>query len=145
MGPFFDIRSWFDARLIFLGLSSDTSSWWYIGANVSAKQVILVNLEIRSFAAQNNHYKFAIFYRIFATALIGTSFLNLLVPSALQISSELVMFIRFFQGLVEGGTYPSCHGIWSKWAPPLERSRLATIAFSGSYLFVMFSKTEHFK
>ncbi|XP_075240420.1 vesicular glutamate transporter 1-like [Convolutriloba macropyga] len=71
--------------------------------------------------------------KIFATALIGTSCLNLLVPSALQISSVLVMIIRFFQGLVEGGTYPSCHGIWSKWAPPLERSRLATIAFSGSY------------
>lgn len=25
------------------------------------------------------------------------------------------------------------HCMWSKWAPPNERSRLATIAFSGSY------------
>ncbi|XP_033621776.1 vesicular glutamate transporter 1 isoform X1 [Fukomys damarensis] len=32
-----------------------------------------------------------------------------------------------------GVTYPACHGIWSKWAPPLERSRLATTAFCGSY------------
>ncbi|KAI5626222.1 vesicular glutamate transporter 2.1 isoform 1, partial [Silurus asotus] len=30
-------------------------------------------------------------------------------------------------------TYPACHGIWSKWAPPLERSRLATTSFCGSY------------
>ena len=37
------------------------------------------------------------------------------------------------QGLVEGVTYPSCHGIWRWWAPPLERSRLATLAFCGSY------------
>lgn len=29
--------------------------------------------------------------------------------------------------------YPACHGIWRFWAPPQERSRLATIAFCGSY------------
>lgn len=32
---------------------------------------------------------------------------------------------------LQGVTYPACHGIWSKWAPPLERSRLATTAFCG--------------
>ena len=37
------------------------------------------------------------------------------------------------QGLVEGVTYPAVHGIWRWWAPPLERSRLATLAFCGSY------------
>lgn len=37
----------------------------------------------------------------------------------------------------QGVTYPSCHGIWRFWAPPLERSRLATIAFSGSYAGVV--------
>lgn len=30
-------------------------------------------------------------------------------------------------------TYPCIHAVWARWAPPLERSRLATIAFSGSY------------
>lgn len=25
------------------------------------------------------------------------------------------------------------HAVWARWAPPLERSRLATLAFSGSY------------
>jgi len=33
----------------------------------------------------------------------------------------------------QGVTYPACHGIWKYWAPPLERSRLATLAFCGSY------------
>ncbi|GIX72429.1 vesicular glutamate transporter 1 [Caerostris extrusa] len=33
----------------------------------------------------------------------------------------------------KGVTYPACHGIWKFWAPPMERSRLATIAFCGSY------------
>ncbi|KAG9509659.1 Vesicular glutamate transporter 1, partial [Fragariocoptes setiger] len=32
-----------------------------------------------------------------------------------------------------GVTYPACHGIWRYWAPPMERSRLATLAFCGSY------------
>lgn len=36
-------------------------------------------------------------------------------------------------------TYPACHGIWRYWAPPLERSRLATLAFCGCYAGVMFS------
>ncbi|TNN00602.1 hypothetical protein fugu_011848 [Takifugu bimaculatus] len=44
-----------------------------------------------------------------------------------------VMFVRILQGLVEGVTYPACHGMWAKWAPPLERSRLATTSFCGSY------------
>ena len=33
--------------------------------------------------------------------------------------------------------YPSCHGMWSKWAPPLERSRLATMSFSGYIIIVL--------
>lgn len=31
-------------------------------------------------------------------------------------------------------TYPCIHAVWARWAPPLERSKLATIAFSGSYM-----------
>ena len=33
----------------------------------------------------------------------------------------------FFQGV----TYPSIHAIWAKWAPPMEKTRLAAFAFSG--------------
>lgn len=33
-------------------------------------------------------------------------------------------------------TYPAAHGIWRWWAPPLERSTLATISFTG----IVFSK-----
>lgn len=35
--------------------------------------------------------------------------------------------------IVQGVVYPACHGIWRFWAPPAERSRLATMAFCGSY------------
>lgn len=33
----------------------------------------------------------------------------------------------------KGVTFPCIHAVWSKWAPPLERSRMSTIAFAGTY------------
>ncbi|KAK7808418.1 hypothetical protein U0070_014280 [Myodes glareolus] len=71
--------------------------------------------------------------RVFGAAILLTSTLNMLIPSAARVHYGCVIFVRILQGLVEGVTYPACHGIWSKWAPPLERSRLATTSFCGSY------------
>ncbi|XP_058873968.1 vesicular glutamate transporter 1 isoform X2 [Acipenser ruthenus] len=71
--------------------------------------------------------------RAFGFAIVATSILNMLIPSAARVHYGCVICVRILQGLVEGVTYPACHGIWSKWAPPLERSRLATTAFCGSY------------
>lgn len=33
--------------------------------------------------------------------------------------------------------YPAMHGVWRHWAPPLERSRLATTTFTGGYMGVV--------
>ncbi|XP_075694218.1 vesicular glutamate transporter 2 [Rhinoderma darwinii] len=71
--------------------------------------------------------------RVFGAAIVLTSTLNMLIPSAARVHYGCVICVRILQGLVEGVTYPACHGIWSKWAPPLERSRLATTSFCGSY------------
>uniref|UniRef100_A0A3B4G4Q5 Solute carrier family 17 member 8 n=1 Tax=Pundamilia nyererei TaxID=303518 RepID=A0A3B4G4Q5_9CICH len=71
--------------------------------------------------------------RVFGAAIFLTSLLNMFIPSAARTHYGCVMFVRILQGLVEGVTYPACHGMWSKWAPPLERSRLATTSFCGSY------------
>uniref|UniRef100_A0A8C7YJK5 Vesicular glutamate transporter 1 n=1 Tax=Oryzias sinensis TaxID=183150 RepID=A0A8C7YJK5_9TELE len=71
--------------------------------------------------------------RVFGFAIVATSCLNMLIPSAARMHFGCVIIVRIFQGLVEGVSYPACHGIWAKWAPPLERSRLATTAFCGSY------------
>jgi len=38
----------------------------------------------------------------------------------------------------KGVTYPACHGIWRHWAPPLERSRLATMSFCGMLASVLY-------
>ncbi|XP_063077545.1 vesicular glutamate transporter 1 [Engraulis encrasicolus] len=71
--------------------------------------------------------------RVFGFAVVSTSILNMLIPSAARVHFGCVIMVRILQGLVEGVSYPACHGIWAKWAPPLERSRLATTAFCGSY------------
>ncbi|XP_056119665.1 vesicular glutamate transporter 1 isoform X1 [Rhinichthys klamathensis goyatoka] len=71
--------------------------------------------------------------RVFGFAVVSTSILNMMIPSAARMHFGCVIFVRILQGLVEGVSYPACHGIWAKWAPPLERSRLATTAFCGSY------------
>jgi len=64
-------------------------------------------------------------------ALGVSSLLNLFIPFFARIHHSLVMLIRVIQGLFEGVTYPAAHGIWRWWAPPLERSTLATITFTG--------------
>ncbi|XP_076809015.1 vesicular glutamate transporter 1-like isoform X1 [Clavelina lepadiformis] len=71
--------------------------------------------------------------RMFGFAVLTTCTLNLFLPAAARLHWTAFIFVRVLQGLAEGILYPSCHGMWSKWAPPLERSRLATISFSGSY------------
>ena len=71
--------------------------------------------------------------RLFGTAIACSTFLNLFIPGAMMWDPYAVILLRALQGFVEGVTYPACHGIMRFWAPPMERSRMATMAFSGSY------------
>merc|ERR1719357_1091238 len=71
--------------------------------------------------------------RLFGTAIFLSSCLNLLIPAATKLDPVCVIVVRVLQGLVEGVTYPCVHGIWRWWAPPLERTKLGTMALAGSY------------
>ncbi|XP_055385994.1 vesicular glutamate transporter 1 [Condylostylus longicornis] len=76
--------------------------------------------------------------KIFGLAIVSSASLHLFVPFAMELlRGHIVIWVRVLQGIFEGVTYPACHGIWRFWAPPLERSRLATLAFSGSYAGVV--------
>ncbi|KAL7675953.1 hypothetical protein ACOME3_002212 [Neoechinorhynchus agilis] len=72
-------------------------------------------------------------HKVLGFAFGISAFLNALIPLAVKTHVSMAMIVRIFQGLVEGVTYPTCHGIWRYWAPPQERARLTTITFSGSY------------
>ncbi|CAH4008459.1 unnamed protein product [Pieris brassicae] len=64
----------------------------------------------------------------------ATSLLTLFTPPLAHTSTALLIAVRVVEGLFEGVTYPCIHAIWSRWAPSDERARLATFAFSGSYV-----------
>ncbi|XP_046392973.1 sialin-like [Ischnura elegans] len=72
--------------------------------------------------------------RLFCAGIGVTAVLTLITPPVAYASLPGLFIIRIVEGLFEGVTFPSIHAVWSHWAPPLERSRLATIAFSGSFV-----------
>ncbi|XP_039293719.1 sialin [Nilaparvata lugens] len=72
--------------------------------------------------------------RLFGVGVLATAIFTLLTPLLAKISVYLLTAARVVEGLFEGVTYPAMHGLWSRWAPPAERSRLVTITLSGSYI-----------
>ncbi|KAJ3656273.1 hypothetical protein Zmor_015361 [Zophobas morio] len=77
--------------------------------------------------------------RVYGIGIAVTAFLTLLTPWLTTVSVYLLLAIRIIEGIFEGVTYPCMHSIWARWAPPLERARLVTISFSGSYIGTVIS------
>ncbi|XP_025103370.1 sialin-like isoform X2 [Pomacea canaliculata] len=75
----------------------------------------------------------------FGGGIFLTAILTLLTPLFTTWSVFLLIGARVFEGLFEGVTYPSIHAIWAKWAPPQEKTKLATFAFAGSYFGTVIS------
>uniref|UniRef100_G1PG66 Solute carrier family 17 member 2 n=1 Tax=Myotis lucifugus TaxID=59463 RepID=G1PG66_MYOLU len=63
--------------------------------------------------------------------LLASSLLSLCTPLAADLGVSLVMVIRVAQGMAQGMAWTGQFTIWAKWAPPLERSKLTSIAGSG--------------
>ncbi|KAL1517435.1 hypothetical protein ABEB36_001200 [Hypothenemus hampei] len=71
---------------------------------------------------------------LFGYGVVTTAVLTLITPVVINFNVYFFIAIRILEGIFEGVTYPCIHAVWSKWVPPLERSRLATIAFSGCFV-----------
>ncbi|KAF7264750.1 hypothetical protein GWI33_022482 [Rhynchophorus ferrugineus] len=71
---------------------------------------------------------------LFGLGVAVTSALTIVTPLLVNVSVYLLIAVRVIEGLFEGVTYPCIHAVWSKWAPPLERARLATFSFSGCFV-----------
>ncbi|XP_037061780.1 sodium-dependent phosphate transport protein 1 isoform X2 [Peromyscus leucopus] len=69
--------------------------------------------------------------RIIGSSLLLSSVLSLLIPPAAQVGATLVIVCRVLQGIAQGTVSTGQHGIWVKWAPPLERGRLTSMTLSG--------------
>ncbi|XP_067841355.1 sialin-like [Heptranchias perlo] len=64
---------------------------------------------------------------------------TLLIPLAADLGASYVIALRFLAGLAESTILPAVTAVWSKWAPPLERSTLLGIVFSGTFFGVAVS------
>ncbi|KAK4008499.1 hypothetical protein OUZ56_013635 [Daphnia magna] len=71
--------------------------------------------------------------KLYGLGILTTAILTLLTPLIANIGLAPLVAIRILEGIFEGVTFPAMHALWSRWAPPLERSKLVTIAYSGSY------------
>lgn len=60
-----------------------------------------------------------------------SSFATLLTPLAAQLSFGLLIVLRVLVGIGSGALFPAMHAMWGKWAPPLERSKLASLTYAG--------------
>lgn len=70
---------------------------------------------------------------VFGCGIGTTAILTLLTPLAAKHSLEMFLAVRIIEGVFEGVTFPGIHAVWARWSPPLERSRMASIAFAGNY------------
>ncbi|XP_014251192.1 vesicular glutamate transporter 2 isoform X6 [Cimex lectularius] len=72
--------------------------------------------------------------KIYMLGVSTTALLTLLTPPIANTSVYYLVFLRVIEGVFEGVTYPCMHSVWARWAPPSERSAMASLAFSGSYV-----------
>ncbi|GFR97530.1 vesicular glutamate transporter 1, partial [Elysia marginata] len=56
---------------------------------------------------------------------------TLLTPVCARTSVQLTYALRFILGFAAGVTFPCIHAMHGKWSPPLERTRMASVTFSG--------------
>ncbi|XP_056682293.1 probable small intestine urate exporter [Monodelphis domestica] len=57
--------------------------------------------------------------------------LNLLIPVAADHGLTYLILTRIVQGLAQGMNVCALQAFWPKWAPPLERTQMSNIGFSG--------------
>ncbi|XP_013006870.1 sodium-dependent phosphate transport protein 3 isoform X1 [Cavia porcellus] len=70
--------------------------------------------------------------QMIGAGLLVSSLLTLFTPVAADFGVILVIVIRTVQGMAQGMAWTGQFTIWAKWAPPLERSKLTSIAGSGA-------------
>ncbi|XP_074652998.1 sialin-like isoform X2 [Tubulanus polymorphus] len=70
---------------------------------------------------------------LFGGGIAITGLLTLFTPVLAKVNVWVLVASRVLMGICEGVTFPAIHTLWSKWAPPLERSKLAITTFSGAY------------
>ncbi|XP_043111450.1 sialin [Puntigrus tetrazona] len=71
---------------------------------------------------------------LFGIGILCTVIFTLLTPVAADLGAGYLIAVRVLEGIGEGVSYPAMHAMWASWAPPLERSRLLTVSYTGAQL-----------
>ncbi|XP_018336581.1 sialin isoform X2 [Agrilus planipennis] len=79
--------------------------------------------------------------KFYGLGILCTAILTLLSPICAKQGFTALLIVRIVEGVLEGVTYPSMLAVWARWAPPLERSRLANFAISGAYMGTVIGMT----
>lgn len=72
--------------------------------------------------------------RIFGYGMIIASLASLISPVAATTSYIFLIALRILIGMTTGLSFPSMHTIWGNWAPPLERTKLLSFTYAGTFL-----------
>ncbi|XP_040823587.1 probable small intestine urate exporter [Ochotona curzoniae] len=71
---------------------------------------------------------------VVGAGLFLTSFLTFFIPLSADAGVAALIVVRVIQGLSQDMVLTGQYSIWVRWAPPLERSQLISIATSGAML-----------
>nr|CAG4638404.1 EOG090X04X8 [Cyclestheria hislopi] len=77
--------------------------------------------------------------KLYGLGILSTAILTVLTPVIATSGLAPLIAVRVLEGILEGVTFPAMHALWSQWAPPLERSKLVTAAYSGNYFGTVIS------
>ncbi|KAK6176382.1 hypothetical protein SNE40_014680 [Patella caerulea] len=75
--------------------------------------------------------------RVLGLMTFITSILTLLTPVCARLHVNALYAIRFMIGFCAGVSFPAMHSMWGRWAPPLERSKLMGLSYSGPTIGVI--------
>ncbi|XP_078492098.1 sodium-dependent phosphate transport protein 1-like [Ciona intestinalis] len=78
------------------------------------------------------------FHRVVGVTVLVASIFQLLTPIAAYWGFSLAIVCRVIIGTMQGAATSALYSCWSSWAPPLERSVLNSISFSGFPLGLAF-------
>ncbi|XP_074653839.1 sialin-like [Tubulanus polymorphus] len=68
-----------------------------------------------------------------------TALATLLIPVAARGHVYGVIFLRVVMGIGTGVAFPAMHGLWARWAPTFEKTKLMTFCYSGTMIGNIFT------
>ena len=72
--------------------------------------------------------------KLIGAAMLVSSVLALAMPAAAHGGVQLFSALRIVQGVVQGVMWPSYAAMWTRWAPPAERSTMSSFPQCGGYV-----------